>query len=140
MLSVDWSREYQTISDESRSVSQMSFLDLYHKGLLERRLEPTLWDPADRTAIAQAEVEETEREGKLNYIPFAIEGEDIEPAIIATTRPELIGACGGLMIHPDHPRAGEADLIVAKHRNGRQDTIGVAFSGMYSRFSDMAKV
>ena len=106
-LSVDWSREYQTISDESRSVSQMSFLDLYHKGLLERRLEPTLWDPADRTAIAQAEVEETEREGKLNYIPFAIEGEDIEPAIIATTRPELIGACGGLMIHPDHPRAGE---------------------------------
>lgn len=40
----------------------------------------------------------------------------------------------------DHPRAGEADLIVAKHRNGRQDTIGVAFSGMYSRFSDMAKV
>ncbi|HCR67142.1 class I tRNA ligase family protein, partial [Oceanicaulis sp. UBA2681] len=106
-LSVDWSREYQTISDESRTVSQMSFLDLFHKGLLERRLEPTLWDPADRTAIAQAEVEETEREGKLNYIPFEIEGGGLEPAIIATTRPELIGACGGLMIHPDHPRAGE---------------------------------
>ena len=106
-LSVDWSREYQTISDESRAVSQMSFLDLYHKGLLERRLEPTLWDPADRTAIAQAEVEEIEREGKLNYIPFEIEGGGLEPAIIATTRPELIGACGGLMIHPDHPRAPE---------------------------------
>ncbi|WP_421860576.1 valine--tRNA ligase [Oceanicaulis sp.] len=106
-LSVDWSREYQTISDESRTVSQMSFLDLFHKGLLERRLEPTLWDPADRTAIAQAEVEETEREGKLNYIPFEIEGGGLEPAIIATTRPELIGACGGLMIHPDHPRAAE---------------------------------
>lgn len=106
-LSVDWSREYQTISDESRTVSQMSFLDLYHKGLLERRLEPTLWDPADRTAIAQAEVEEIEREGKLNYIPFEIEGGDCEPAVIATTRPELIGACGGLMIHPDHPRAAE---------------------------------
>jgi valyl-tRNA synthetase len=105
-LSVDWSREYQTISDESRTISQMSFLDLYHKGLLERRLEPSLWDPADRTALAQAEVEEIEREGKLNEIPFEIEGGG-EPAVIATTRPELIGGCGALMIHPDHPRAKE---------------------------------
>ncbi|MGP1275242.1 MAG: valine--tRNA ligase, partial [Caulobacterales bacterium] len=105
-LSVDWSREYQTISDESRTVSQMSFLDLYRKGLLERRLEPTLWDPADRTAIAQAEVEETEREGKLNYVAFAVEGGG-EPAVIATTRPELIAACGALIIHPEHPRAKE---------------------------------
>lgn len=40
----------------------------------------------------------------------------------------------------DHPRAGEADLIVAKHRNGRQDTIAVSFSGAFSRFSDMPKV
>ena len=29
----------------------------------------------------------------------------------------------------DNPRAGEADLIVAKHRNGRQDTVTVAFQG-----------
>lgn len=106
-LSVDWSREYQTISDESRTVSQMSFLDLFHKGLMERRLEPSLWDPADRTALAQAEIEDAEREGLLNYIPFAIEGGELEPVTIATTRPELIGACGGLMIHPDHPRAKE---------------------------------
>ena len=105
-LSVDWSRQYQTISDESQSVSQMSFLDLYHKGLLERRLEPSLWDPADRTALAQAEVEEIEREGKLNEIPFQIEGGG-EPAVIATTRPELLGGCGALMIHPEHPRAKE---------------------------------
>ena len=40
----------------------------------------------------------------------------------------------------ESPRAGEADLIVAKHRNGRQDTIGVSFSGMYSRFSDMPRI
>ena len=34
-------------------------------------------------------------------------------------------------------RAGEADLIVAKHRNGRTDTIVTAFQGHYSRFVDM---
>ena len=32
---------------------------------------------------------------------------------------------------------GEADFIVAKHRNGPTDTITVAFHGMFSRFVDM---
>ena len=38
----------------------------------------------------------------------------------------------------ENPRAGEADLIVAKHRNGPTDTITVAFQGHFSRFADMA--
>ncbi|MFE2585447.1 replicative DNA helicase [Streptomyces sp. NPDC059378] len=37
------------------------------------------------------------------------------------------------------PRAGEADLIVGKHRNGPTATITVAFQGHYSRFVDMAQ-
>ncbi len=39
---------------------------------------------------------------------------------------------------PESPRAGEADLIVAKHRNGPTTTVTVAFQGHYSRFVDMA--
>ena len=35
-------------------------------------------------------------------------------------------------------RAGEADLIIAKHRNGPTGTVTVAFQGHYSRFVDMA--
>jgi len=38
----------------------------------------------------------------------------------------------------ESPRAGEADLIVAKHRNGPTATLTVAFQGHYSRFVDMA--
>ena len=38
----------------------------------------------------------------------------------------------------DNPRAGEADLIVAKHRNGPTRTVTVAFQGHFSRFADMA--
>jgi replicative DNA helicase len=38
----------------------------------------------------------------------------------------------------ESPRAGEADLIVAKHRNGPTATVTVAFQGHYSRFVDMA--
>ncbi|NUR60445.1 MAG: replicative DNA helicase [Catenulispora sp.] len=39
----------------------------------------------------------------------------------------------------ESPRAGEADLIVAKHRNGPTANITVAFQGHYSRFVDMAQ-
>ncbi|MEU0022649.1 replicative DNA helicase [Streptomyces rochei] len=39
----------------------------------------------------------------------------------------------------DSPRAGEADLIVAKHRYGPTATLTVAHQGMYGRFVDMAR-
>ena len=40
----------------------------------------------------------------------------------------------------ESPRAGEADFIVAKHRNGPTDTITVAAQLHLSRFVDMAIV
>ena len=40
----------------------------------------------------------------------------------------------------ESPRAGEADLIVAKHRNGPTTVVTVAFQGHYSRFVDMARL
>jgi len=40
----------------------------------------------------------------------------------------------------ENPRAGEADFIVAKHRNGPTDTITVGFHGHFSRFADMPRV
>jgi len=40
----------------------------------------------------------------------------------------------------DNPRAGEADFILAKHRNGPTGTVTVGFQGHYSRFADMPKV
>jgi replicative DNA helicase len=39
----------------------------------------------------------------------------------------------------DDPRAGEADVILAKHRNGPTATITVAHQLHYSRFSDIAR-
>ena len=51
-----------------------------------------------------------------------------------------------ILIHrPDYydpldVRAGEADLIVDKHRNGPRATVTVAFQGEYGRFVDMAPI
>jgi len=39
----------------------------------------------------------------------------------------------------DQERAGEADLIVAKHRNGPTRTVTVAHQLHYSRFANMAR-
>jgi replicative DNA helicase len=49
--------------------------------------------------------------------------------VILVHRPDLY--------EPETERAGEADLIIAKHRNGPTATVAVAFQGRYSRFADM---
>ncbi len=106
-LSVDWNQEYQTISDDVRKLSQLSFLDLLKKNEVYRDFRPTYWDWVDQTAIAQAEVENKEMPGVMNEIEFRLE--DGSPLVIATTRPELLGACVAVMYHPE-------DLNAAKYQ------------------------
>jgi replicative DNA helicase len=42
------------------------------------------------------------------------------------------------MYEKESPRAGEADIMLVKHRNGPTANVTVAFQGHYSRFVDMA--
>jgi valyl-tRNA synthetase len=72
-LSVDWNEKYQTISPESQKISQASFVDLYRKGLVEKKFEPVFWDISDRTALAQADLIDKEVEGQMNYIEFEVD-------------------------------------------------------------------
>ncbi|MFJ5548657.1 replicative DNA helicase [Streptomyces sp. NPDC093225] len=44
------------------------------------------------------------------------------------------------MYEKDSPRAGEADLIIAKHRYGPTATLTVAYQGHYGRFIGFAKL
>ena len=90
-LSVDWNLEYQTINPLSCKISQMSFLDLIEKGQIYRDSQPMLWDPVDQTALAQAEIEDREKNTFMNDILFSLENGG--KITIATTRPELLPAC-----------------------------------------------
>ena len=101
-LSVDWNEEYATIDDRSRSIAQLSFLDLYEKGHIYQVDAPTMWDVDFATAVAQAEVEDRERDGAFHDIEFGTE--DGGNFVIATTRPELLAACVGIAAHPDDER------------------------------------
>lgn len=101
-MSWDWDTFYQTIGKWSTKIAQTSFLDLYEKGEVYRRDEPTLWCPYHETSLAQATVEDKERHTLLNYLYFELtNGEKIE---IATTRPELLPSCVAVFVHPDDER------------------------------------
>ncbi|MGE3769868.1 MAG: valine--tRNA ligase [Bdellovibrionales bacterium] len=110
-LSMDWNEEYETVSADSRRLSQMSVLDLYEKGHLYRKPDAVLWDPVDQTALAQADIAEKETPGVFYEFAFKVE-ETGEELIIASTRPELLGACVVVMISPEHPRVNE---LAGKH-------------------------
>jgi valyl-tRNA synthetase len=101
-LSVDWSMTYATIGTRAQKVSQVSFLNLLHKGHAYQVEAPTLWDVDFRTAVAQAELEDREQPGAYHRIHF--KRPDGEFIAIETTRPELIPACVALVAHPDDAR------------------------------------
>src|SRR2546430_965162 len=102
-LSVDWSLIYTTIGEGAQRVSQRAFLRNLARGEAYQAEAPTLWDVDDRTAVAQAELEDREQPGATHRVRFG--GVDGEPDIvIETTRPELIPACVALVAHPDDAR------------------------------------
>jgi len=102
-LSVDWSRTYQTISDDARAVAQQAFVRNVARGEAYQAEAPTLWDVTFRTAVAQAELEDRERPGAYHRIVFT-RTDDGSPIHIETTRPELLPACVALVAHPDDER------------------------------------
>ncbi|HPD20002.1 MAG TPA: class I tRNA ligase family protein, partial [Candidatus Pacearchaeota archaeon] len=102
-ISVDWSKTYSTISPLPTKVSQWSLIDLYKKNALKREELPILWCPYCQTAISQSDIEDRERNSKMNYISFPLKGEK-ETMLIATTRPELLPACVALYFHPQDKR------------------------------------
>ena len=101
-LSVDWTRSYRTIDAHSRRVSQLAFLNDYRAGNAYMAEAPTMWDVTYRTAVAQAELEDREREGAYHRVAF--HRPDGEQVFIETTRPELLPACVALVAHPDDER------------------------------------
>lgn len=97
-MSCDFELFYSTIDDYSRKISQETFIDLYNKGLIERREGPVMWDRVFQTSIAQAELEDLERDTFLNYVKAKVEGTESTYMIYATTRPELCFAVVGMSL------------------------------------------
>jgi valyl-tRNA synthetase len=101
-LSIDWRQHYRTMDDRARRVAQLGFLEQHQRGRAYRSAAPTLWDVEFRTTVAQAEVEEREVAGAHHRLRFDGHG---HPGIeVDTTRPELLGACVAVVVHPADER------------------------------------
>jgi len=105
-LSVDWRYTYRTIDQRSQKISQISFIELYEKGLVYRQKAPAIWCPECNTAIAQAELNDIERQSEFYTLAFHLldAGREDESIPIATTRPELLSACVAVFVHPEDSR------------------------------------
>ena len=101
-LSIDWRFTYRTIDDLARRIAQESFLDLLEKGLAYRQKSPAIWCPECGTALAQADLDDLERETVFYTLAFALENGRTLP--VATTRPELLPACVAVFVHPEDGR------------------------------------
>ena len=130
-MSFDWTLQYETINDLSRRTSQVAFLRNLDRGEAYSAEAPTVWDVDDRTAVAQAEIEDRERPGAYHLLAFHLDdppagwrspefggdgpvrhaGDEGASAaasdgvvVIDTTRPELIVSCVAMVAHPDDAR------------------------------------
>ena len=116
-LSVDWSMSYRTIEDRPAAISQRAFLRSLARGEAYTAEAPVLWDVTFGTAVAQAEIEDREKQGTYWRLAFRLaggaQGSNGPPApaaspgaelVVATTRPELLAGCVALVAHPDDER------------------------------------
>lgn len=118
--SMDSSIYYQTNAEYYRRITQISFIELFKKGLIYKGEFPVNWCPRCMTAMADAEVVYVNRTTKLNTIKFYFTkpqddallkfhgiGKDDQGMYIeiATTRPEMLPVCQIVAVHPTDERA-----------------------------------
>jgi len=100
-ISADYDLCYSTINDKSRKISQKAFIELYKKSQTYQKEFPTIWCTECQTSIAQAELEDKEQSSLFTTIKFKVGKENL---LIATTRPELLGACVAIFVNPKDKR------------------------------------
>ena len=94
-------------------------MELFKQGTIVEDLRPNIYDPVEGTTIADAEVERLTRRTKLVDVKWTCD--DGTELVISTTRPELICACGVVVVHPDDERY--------QHLVGKQVTLPLPTSG-----------
>jgi valyl-tRNA synthetase len=102
-ISGDFANYYRTDSEEYRTLTQSTFIELWKKGLVYRANRPNNYDWVSGTTIADAEIIYQDLPARLVYMKFKI-NESEENIIIASTRPELLCACKTIIVNQDDER------------------------------------
>ena len=102
--SVDWSREYFTMSEELSVAVREAFVRLHEQGLIYRGAYIVNWCPSCQTAISDLEVVHEEQKGSIWEIRYEVVEEPGSYVTIATTRPETMLGDTAVAVHPDDER------------------------------------
>jgi len=110
-LSADFANYYRTDSEDYRTLTQATFIDLWNKGMIYKANRPNNYDWVSGTTIADAEITYLDLSTKLVYMKFVVK--DLKKnIIIASTRPELLCSCKTIIVNPEDERY--TDLIGKK--------------------------
>lgn len=119
----DWEKPYVTMDYKFEANIYRTLASVAKKGLLVERSKPVFWSWAERTALAEAEVEYEDKESHSIYIAFELNDEAKEKLgiegkaapIIWTTTPWTIPANTGISLNPNEKYILTTDgFIVAK--------------------------
>jgi valyl-tRNA synthetase len=101
--SLDYEDERFTLDDAYARAVQKVFVDLYEKGYIYRDRYMVNWDPGERSAISDLEVEDREVTDTLYYIDYPLDAGS-GAITVATVRPETMLADTAIAVHPDDER------------------------------------
>ena len=121
----DWEKPYVTMDYKFEANIFRTLCDVAKKGLLIERSKPVFWSWAERTALAEAEVEYEDKEDYSIFIAFELSDAAKEKLgldktakaapVIWTTTPWTIPANTGISLNPDEKYVLTTDgYIVAK--------------------------
>jgi valyl-tRNA synthetase len=106
--SVDWQREYFTMSDDLSVAVREAFVRLYEQDLIYRGAYIVNWCPRCQTAISDLEVVHEEQKGHIWEIRYPVVGDDNKDTgefiTVATTRPETMLGDTAVAVHPEDER------------------------------------
>ncbi len=124
----DWNHPYLTMDYKFEANIYRTLCEVASKGLLIERSKPVYWSWAERTALAEAEVEYEDKESPSIYVAFELSDESkvrlgIEgkaAPVIWTTTPWTLPANTGISMNPEETYVRTADgYIVAKALYGK---------------------
>ena len=119
----DWENPYVTMDYKFEANIYRTLCSVAHKGLLIERSKPVFWSWAERTALAEAEVEYEDKESHSIFIAFELSDEakaklgiqGKAAPVIWTTTPWTIPANTGISLNPEEDYVLTSDgYIVAK--------------------------
>ncbi len=143
----DWQNPYLTMDYKFEANIYRTLCEVAKKGLLIERSKPVYWSWAERTALAEAEVEYEDKESHSIYVSFELSDESkvrmgIEGKaglVIWTTTPWTLPANTGISLNPDEKYVRTSDGYIVAEKLYNENIENGVFSGEVVQTFDAKK-